>query len=212
MKIQATTPAGEPQRFKLGPFEGPVPAGGAWVLMVLVVAAVLVVGWVYVRDHILTDDRNAVRIKAAELLQLNESARHFSEPPEKSIELFKDARGEISIQYFPSDKCLLVRRVPPDPRAPILNQFIVDPAREASSPPPRFSAVRGELALEGTAWADGVCLNPHPGPFTQTLGQRSPDGCWVQVWRSWPDGCTHWQAFNSCNNTWGPINWTRCVH
>lgn len=57
----------------------------------------------------------------------------------------------------------------------------------------------------------GACLNPHPGPFRAWNGQMN--GCMVQVWRQWPDSCTHFQWFNSCAQVWDPqIYWTRCVH
>ena len=57
----------------------------------------------------------------------------------------------------------------------------------------------------------GRCLNPHPGAFRSWYGQRN--GCLVQVWRQWPDACTHYQWLNTCNNIWDPqINWTCCVH
>src|SRR4051812_7814790 len=46
----------------------------------------------------------------------------------------------------------------------------------------------------------GRCLDPHPGAFRQWTGQQN--GCWVQVWRSWPEGCQHYQWYNSCNGYW----------
>jgi len=57
----------------------------------------------------------------------------------------------------------------------------------------------------------GRCLNPHPGQFQWSYGQVN--GCLVQVWRTWPDGCTQYQWYNRCYNYFDPaINWTRCVH
>ena len=57
----------------------------------------------------------------------------------------------------------------------------------------------------------GRCLNPHPGPFRSWPGQQN--GCLVQVWRQWQDGCTHFQWANNCNGSWDPqIYWTYCVH
>lgn len=61
----------------------------------------------------------------------------------------------------------------------------------------------------------GRCLNPHPGAFTSWNGDRN--GCWVQVWRQWPEGCKHYQWYNSCNGFWdadqnGPkIYWVCCI-
>jgi hypothetical protein len=57
----------------------------------------------------------------------------------------------------------------------------------------------------------GRCLNPHPGPFRAWNGQQN--GCLVQVWRQFADGCTHYEWFNACANQWDPnIFWTYCVH
>lgn len=61
------------------------------------------------------------------------------------------------------------------------------------------------------------CVDPHPGQFKYWNGQQN--GCWIQVWRAWPDGCQHFQWFNSCNGYWDvypdgrpKVSWTCCVH
>jgi hypothetical protein len=63
----------------------------------------------------------------------------------------------------------------------------------------------------------GACLNPHPGNFKSWYGQRN--GCWLQVWRQFPDNCTHYQWFNTCGGYWevnpdgSPrVFWTACYH
>jgi hypothetical protein len=63
----------------------------------------------------------------------------------------------------------------------------------------------------------GKCLNPHPYQFKSWYGQAN--GCWVQVWRQWTDGCTHYQSYDKCHNVWDlnpdrtpRVNWTCCVH
>jgi hypothetical protein len=57
----------------------------------------------------------------------------------------------------------------------------------------------------------GRCLQFHPGQFRSWYGQKN--GCFVQFWRQWPDGCTHYQVFNTCYQQWDPnIYWTYCVH
>jgi hypothetical protein len=65
--------------------------------------------------------------------------------------------------------------------------------------------------------ANGKCLNPHPGRFTTRTGRTQ--GCWLQIWRQWPDGCTHYQWFNSCSSSWdiqsngtARLYWTACKH
>jgi hypothetical protein len=61
------------------------------------------------------------------------------------------------------------------------------------------------------------CLDPHPGEFRYWNGAQN--GCWIQVWRSWPEGCRHYQWFNSCNGYWDSypngaprVYWDCCVH
>jgi len=63
----------------------------------------------------------------------------------------------------------------------------------------------------------GKCLDPHPGAFRQWTGQKN--GCWVQIWRSWPEGCQHYQWYNSCTSYWDSypngaprVFWSCCVH
>jgi len=63
----------------------------------------------------------------------------------------------------------------------------------------------------------GKCLNPHPYQFKSWYGQAN--GCWVQVWRQWTDGCTHYQSYDKCRNVWDlnpdktpRVYWTCCVH
>lgn len=65
--------------------------------------------------------------------------------------------------------------------------------------------------------AQGQCRNPHPGAFQWRYGAQN--GCWVQVWRQFQDGCIHYQWFNTCSNFWDlnpdgspKIFWTYCVH
>jgi hypothetical protein len=75
-------------------------------------------------------------------------------------------------------------------------------------------------APEPRQFCGGRCLNPHPGQFQQWVGGTAPGNtCVVQIWRRWPEGCTHWQWFNKCNNIWDAdqfgnarVNWTCCVH
>lgn len=63
----------------------------------------------------------------------------------------------------------------------------------------------------------GRCWDPHQGQFRYWNGQQN--GCWIQVWRSWPDGCSHFQWYNSCNGYWDThpngapkVYWSCCVH
>jgi hypothetical protein len=54
------------------------------------------------------------------------------------------------------------------------------------------------------------CLNPHPGKFAARNEQMN--ACTVKVWRTFSDGCVHYQMYNACNGQWDPkVNWTACV-
>lgn len=218
MRIAGGKGTGEPRTFEGFGMKVPLPTWGPAVLVFVIVAGAAVYGVFYGLDHLRHDDQNAVRVKASELVQLNESAKHFGEPPESSLTVYRDARGGLDVQLFPSDGCLLVRRSSPDPRAPVINLFIQDPRQLHDTVPPKFAA-EPLFSLEPAAWAGepSTCAQlfatqQHPGTFRWEYGQRSDDGCWVQVWRHFEDGCVHWQPFNSCNNTWGGITWTACKH
>ena len=76
------------------------------------------------------------------------------------------------------------------------------------------SAGSGIIPMQG---CQGKCLDPHPGQFQAWNGQQN--GCWVQVWRRWPEGCQHYQWYNACNGYWDSypngapkVFWTCCVH
>jgi len=82
------------------------------------------------------------------------------------------------------------------------------------NPQHQFASVRHTSTVQGCS---RKCLDPHPNAFRFWYGQQN--GCWVQVWRSWPEGCQHYQWFNSCNRYWDlhpngapKVNWTCCVH
>jgi hypothetical protein len=53
------------------------------------------------------------------------------------------------------------------------------------------------------------CLDPHPWPFESKWG--TAQGCVVQFWRTWKDGCRHYQLYNTCTGKWDKqIYWTQC--
>jgi hypothetical protein len=87
---------------------------------------------------------------------------------------------------------------------------------------PLTAAFRNQQPMQSSertvAGCSGRCLNPHPDPAGFRFWYGQANGCWVQVWRQWPDGCTHYQWFNTCNNSWDGdasgrgVYWTCCVH
>jgi hypothetical protein len=67
------------------------------------------------------------------------------------------------------------------------------------------------------AGCQGQCVNPHPGAFKSW--NEPVDGCRVKTWRQWPDGCLHYQGYNTCTGAWDnkpdgtpDVHWTCCVH
>ena len=79
------------------------------------------------------------------------------------------------------------------------------------------SPLDGEPGFTPVQATRGRCQNPHPGQFSSWSGTKQ--GCWLQVWRRWSDGCTHYQWFNSCSSSWDSdpsgrprVYWTRCTH
>ena len=129
----------------------------------------------------------------------------------------------LTVKYYASDGCIYVLRASS-------GQWL----RDASKPAPAGHSP-GEVkaaALDRLPAAPlipvlyrpaeeqqqrGGCLNPHPGKYQSSDGQRK--GCWLQVWRRWPDGCTHYQWFNTCASTWElnpqgqpAVHWTECRH
>ena len=91
-----------------------------------------------------------------------------------------------------------------------LNRNLYDVSLSPSPPETQrtiLGRTLGQGGCGGRCWGPGA----HPGQFTWWYGQAN--GCWVQLWRQWPDGCTHYQLFNTCGNYFDPqIHWTCCVH
>jgi hypothetical protein len=53
------------------------------------------------------------------------------------------------------------------------------------------------------------CLNPHPGQYTWSWGPVN--GCQQAQFRTFQDGCSHYQMFNVCAGVWEPqVYWTYC--
>lgn len=150
----------------------------------------------------------------------NEAYKHSVESP---ITLTANDPN-FRINYFKSDGCLQVVR----DRAQA--QWLLAPPPAHSEPAPGRVAERpaiGALPWEATAEAQPPaggpgplprsCRNPHPGQFTSSDGERR--GCWQQEYRSWADGCRHYQWFDACHRTWDVnpdgsprVYWTVCKH
>jgi hypothetical protein len=176
------------------------------------------------------------RTAETDTLQFKEYQKHFGEQPRNKQPVFESADlGSLIVQFYSSDGCLLVLRKNPGPNQLEIGHWI--PASSISEHPPGRIETRSSitqhfqedvpfltaqirpLALIGAASApvSGNCVNPHPGPFRSWNGEQRT--CWLAVWRAWPDGCQHYQWFNTCNGYWDiepngapRVYWTSCTH
>jgi hypothetical protein len=86
----------------------------------------------------------------------------------------------------------------------------IHPLEVPASQKPRLVNIRANLALPIAV--QGRCMNPHPGQFSYWWGPPF-DQCNSPLYRRFPDGCTHYQIYNRCANSWDArIFWTYCVH
>lgn len=188
------------QTLKVGSVEIPVPAAMLpWLVVVLLLGGG---GW-FVWSHVDADKR---RISQADLLQLEHANRHLTEVPESTLTMFNDRRGLMLAKLYSSDLCTLIELH--SPSGLVSSRFMYNlqapamPAAPVHTQPIPFA----ETPVE----AQGRCVNPHPGEFTVT--NQALDSCTVRVWRTFADGCIHFQDWNGCASVWGPVTWTRCVH
>ena len=166
-----------------------------------------------------------------------ESYRHFAEQPAADVHN-SGTDGTLEARLF-SDGCVAVAWKSAQSNNPARPHFIKKVKAEdvgAAPGPPSgadagpnddqqrallagLGAFTGSLASQVPTHPAGAaaCLNPHPGTYTTSYGSRN--GCWVQVWRQFADGCRHYQWFNSCANVWDvaangapSIYWAQCHH
>jgi hypothetical protein len=76
------------------------------------------------------------------------------------------------------------------------------------------SAILDVPALSDVAKPEPIqtnfCVNPHQGTFRYWWGQPI-DQCNSPMYRQFGDGCTHYQIYNRCANSWdGRIFWVTC--
>lgn len=172
-----------------------------WVIALVAMLAAGVAGWLVVgqptQQLVTQKEANAALQEAVQ-----EYGLHMAETPETQAILMNDARGRMTAQKYADGCVVIVRAGRGTPRS----KLILDLARDDHA----ASSGLG-LQLVAPLEAAGRCLNPHPGEFKTWYGARN--GCWVQVWRAWPDGCQHYQNFDACHGAWdAPVIWTSCVH
>lgn len=144
-------------------------------------------------------------------------------PPFKRI-LVGEKKAILAYSVYPSDGCVLVKHMN---RGHIKTDLVraEEQAKGAlanDSNIPFFKIPPGKLNVDWEVHTGGAslneektpmqgsCINPHPGQFKYWVGPSS-DPCWAPFFRQFADGCTHYQMWNRCNNTWNPqVIWTFC--
>jgi hypothetical protein len=147
-----------------------------------------------------------------------EYGRHLWEEP---VQTYSAVDGVFMIKTY-ADHCIAIqRKVGTSFKVKLIPDLTMESDRGAR---------RSDFDATGSGWASraidtlvphleaqGRCTTPHSGSFKTWNGQKS--GCQVQVWRQWPDGCTHYQMMNTCNGTWDTnadgsprLTWTACRH
>ena len=144
---------------------------------------------------------------AAILGELNEYERHLAEDPESQAVLLDDARGQLKVLRY-ADGCVLLSRTATGIHRA---KLVIDLARDKDVPPTKFTLDDLTNLLAEPVAAAGQCLAVHPGPFNWWYGAKN--GCFVEVWKHYPDGCQSVQYFDACHGTFDMnVRWTSCVH
>lgn len=183
-----------------------------------------------------------VLVPTAQAEVYEESAFHSTEP--KTLREEKEESFEfvtVAIHYFKSDGCVeIVRWNDATHKGDGLWMFGEHPHTPVHNHPTNHSATAGYPAFSQGTQRDlkfisdddlgfgtghgrlyrvqqGRCLDPHPGAFN--VYNQAINQCLVQVWRTFYDGCVHFQYFNPCLGTWDVypngaprVYWTQCVH
>lgn len=203
--------------FKAFGFEFPVTPGAVYALGI--VAVLGTAGFIY--QKLYDDPERALlslkEVNARMAFEVEEYGLHSMEEPTKH-ELFTDPDGVMSIRVY-ADHCVLIQRKTP---RGVRTRLVPDLTRDGTAhfdAPAAWSVIPPVYAaeIEGPSCSRG-CLNPHPGRFNSRYGAEKGGG-WIEVWRQWPEGCTHVQMYNVRAQVWDTnqdgtprIHWTCCVH
>lgn len=192
------------------------------VVAVYALAAVCVAGigygvyrHVYLRpeeERVLVTLKDVNRQLASEI---EEYSLHAMEEPEKH-ELFEDVDGKLLLRVY-KDHCIMIQR---QTARGVRTKLVIDLARQGALAERRdevHPTTWFAVPLHAAQGCNRGCLNPHPGNFSWRYGRQQ--GAWVEVWRTWPEGCQHVQMFNPQQGLWDTnpdgtprVRWTCCVH
>lgn len=180
-----------------------------WALACATLAAVVIGAWWTIGP---THQELISQQEANASLQslVDEMGKHFGEAPEAAVTLMDDERGSLTASRYRSDNCTLLVRTAAGkaPRTRLIPDMATD--THSAEMVPDTDDWLAAFAAAG-ARAEGQCLAYHPGPFRWWQGAKN--GCAVDIWREWPDGCQHVQTIDVCHDgVAGPVRWTNCVH
>lgn len=126
-------------------------------------------------------------------LEVRHYNAHMFETPEAMV-----AGDALSVRVF-SDDCLVIAR------KSSTRLLVAAAPHEGSAFLPSLDPV--VLAADEA----GGCGH-QGGSFTWQYGARL-DACWIEVVRTFSDGCSHVQHLNTCSGAFeNAVRWTRCNH
>jgi hypothetical protein len=211
-------------------------------ILLAISVGVLTISWLRAVQRQRLAEENAFSLmqadfKSRDYLEYQNHSSNYEQPLLSHTIYDEPARGKLSLVVY-ADDSVRVSRKGPEANPIVINTWIPKLPKNVEGPPsaPPSGApppVQSQLTPEPTRYpfqlaslapADaalavvaGNCLDPHPGQFRSWYGEKN--GCWVAVYRQWPDGCTHYQWYNACYNYWDThpngapkVYWTQCVH
>lgn len=192
-----------------------------WTLTLLALVLIAGIAMVVYRKAYAEPEGILVSLKDANkqlASEVEEYSLHAMEEPQRH-ELFEDQDGKLMLRVF-RDHCVLIQR---QSSKGTRSKLVVDLARAANITstrqivPPTEQVSLLPVAFAAQPGCQRGCLNPHPGNFRWWYGQAR--GEWVEVYRSWPEGCQHVQMFNPRAGIWDSnpdgtarVKWLCCVH
>jgi len=189
----------------------------------------------------ITKVSNSAFVPQDQLNIYEEDTYHQTSEPEKSKEIrketFADGTTTVEVDHFMSDGCVKVVRFNEATHSGGSRWIFGENAHtkgrhpDASLKIPEESLGNQQIEIALNSLADknhsgadftlaafqGHCMDPHPGQFTYF--NQPVNQCLIQVWRTFQDGCVHYQFFNPCTGSWDiypngapHVTWTRCIH
>lgn len=180
-----------------------------WTASVLGVVVSLGVAGI-IANHVVPELSAVVSLKQANddlAADVNEYNRLIMETPVADVPVWNDDKGSIRVRVYKDRNVLL--------QAGRVTKLVRDLARAGDAP------------RAGDTWTDAIvarasgaaCADPHfvhAGAFTWRYGDRRGD--WLEVWRTYADGCQHVQMVRA-DGFWDSyadgtprVRWTRCIH